>query len=289
VWAVAHHNSDFDIGDPASVDRAVATSRSYGIPIGMTSAYMGACVPQDRAYGRHVIEQAYRLAEAAPDGTLILRVLGGDLYARARSLPGRWQDIRRQLRDESLSTIQHWEGVTRELSAATGRRVVLGLEIHHGQYLSDLHDVHHCCRGLRATGWDFVGFIDDPANRFIASEGDLLGAVDFARMVRAWGGRVLAYHLKDVRYLAPWGQFHPQPVQRVGEPIFVWGTNKFEWVPLGSGEIDLAQTLMAASLLSQPPHPYCLVSTEYVAASADHPDAERIVDRYRALVRDGRV
>ncbi|MDP2315800.1 MAG: AMP-binding protein [Pseudomonadota bacterium] len=289
AWAVAHTNADFDIGDPASVDRAVALSWEHGVPIAMTSAYMGACVPGDREYGRHVIEQAYHLAEAAPDRTLILRVLGGDLYARARSLPGRWQDIRKQLRDESLATIQYWEGCTRELSARTGKKVVLGLEIHHGQYLSDLHDVHHCCRGLRATGWDLVGFIDDPANRFIASEGDLLGAMDFARMVRAWGGRVVAYHLKDVRYLSPWNQFHPQPMQRVGERIFVWGTNKYEWVGLGAGEVDLSQTLMAASTLAQPPHAFCLVSTEYVAASTDEADATRIVEDYRALVRDGRV
>lgn len=289
TWAVAHHNSDFDLGDPESVDRAVALSWEHGVPIGMTSAYMGACVPNDRAYGRHILEQAYRLAEASPDGTLILRVLGGDIYARARSLPGRWHDVRRQLRDESLATIQYWEGITRELSLATGKKVVLGLEIHHGQYLSDLHDVHHCCRGLRATGWDLVGFIDDPANRFIASEGDLLGAMDFARMVRAWGGRVVAYHLKDVRYLAPWSQFHPQPLQRVGEPIFVWGTNKFAWAALGHGEVDLAQTLMAASTLAQPPHAFCMVSTEYVAASANAEEAAKIVESYRMLVRDGRV
>lgn len=289
VWAVAHHNSDFDIGDSTSVDRAVALSWEHGVPIAMTSAYMGACVPQDLDYGRHVIEQAYRLAEASPDGTLILRVLGGDLYARARSLPGRWHDVRRQLRDESVATILQWEGITRELSVTTGKRVVLGLEIHHGQYLSDLHDVHHCCRGLRGTGWDLVGFIDDPANRFVASEGDLLGAMDFARMVRAWGGRVVAYHLKDVRYLAPWSQFHPQPLQRVGERIFVWGTNKFEWAALGDGEVDLAQTLMAASTLAQPPHGFCMVSTEFVAASADYTEAERVVESYRLLVRDGRV
>jgi long-chain acyl-CoA synthetase len=289
VWAVAHTNADFDLGDPAEVDRAVALSEAHRVPIGMTSAYMGACVPGDRDYGRHVITQAYRLAAAAPDGKLVLRVLGGDLYARARSLPGRWHDIRRALRDESLATIQYWEGCTRELAAATGRRVVLGLEVHHGQYLSDLHDIHHCCRGLRETGWEFCGIIDDPANRFIASEGDLLGAMDFARMVRAWGGRVIAYHLKDVRYLSPWNQFHPQPMQRVGERVFVWGTNKYEWVALGAGEVDLAQTLMAAGTLAQPPHPYCMVSTEFVAASADADEATRVIEAYRALVRDGRI
>ena len=170
-----------------------------------------------------------------------------------------------------------------------GKKVVLGLEIHHGQYLSDLHDVHHCCRGLRSTGWDLVGFIDDPANRFIASEGDLLGAMDFARMVRAWGGRVIAYHLKDVRYLSPWSQFHPQPLQKVGERIFVWGTNKFEWVGLGDGEIDLGGALMAAGTLSQPPHPFCMVSTEFVAASADEAQAASVVEAYRQLLRDGRA
>lgn len=289
VWSVAHHNSDFDLGDPASVDRAVALSRASGVPIAMTSAYVGACVPSDRDYGRHVIDQAYRLAEAAPDGTLILRVLGGDLYARARSLPGRWHEIRRQLRDEGLATLLQWESYTREAAARTGRRVFLGLEIHHGQYLSDLTDVHHACRGLRETGWEYLGFIDDPANRFIASEGDLLGAMDFARMVRAWGGRILAYHLKDVRYLSPWNQFHPQPMQRVGERVFVWGMNKYEWVELGKGEVDLAHTLMAAHALSQPPHPFCLVSTEFVAASADLAGAREIVASYRHLIRDGKA
>ncbi len=288
-WAVAHHNSDFDIGDPCSVARAVALSRAHAVPIAMTSAYMGACLPGDREYGRHVIGMAYRLAEAAPDGTLILRVLGGDLYARARSMPGRWEDIRRQLRDESLATLRYWEGIARDQGRRCGRRVILGLEVHHGQYLSDLHDIHHCARGLRDVGWDYVGFIDDPANRFIASEGDLLGALDFARMVRAWGGRVIAYHVKDVRYLSTWNQFHPQPIQRVGERIFVWGTNKYEWVGLGDGEVDLAQTMMAAETLAQPPHPFCMVSTEYVAASCDEADAAATIESYSALIREGRV
>lgn len=289
IWSVAHNNSDFDISDPASVDRAIALSRTHAIPIDMTSAYMGACVHADREYGRQVIAQAYRLAEVSTDGKLILRVLGGDLYARARSMPGRWHDIRRKLRDECVATIQYWESCTREMATATGRKVILGLEIHHGQYLSDLHDVHHCCRGLRETGWEFIGFIDDPANRFIASEGDLLAAMDFARMLRAWGGRIIAYHLKDVRYHAPWSQFHPQPMQCVGERMFVWGTNKYEWVALGEGEVDLSQTLMAAASLSQPVHNYCMISTEFVAASTDFTEASAILESYRKLIQDGRI
>lgn len=289
TWAVAHHNADFDLGDPASVARAVQLARQHSIQIAAVSAYFGACNPEDFDYGLRVIDNAYALAEAAPDGCILLRVLGGDLWARARSVAGRWQDIRRQLRDESLDAIKRWEAHTRQRAAETGRRVILGLELHHGQYLSDLNDIHHCCRGLREVGWDFVGFIEDPANRFIASEGDLLGAMDFARMVAAWGGRILEYHVKDVRYLSPWSQFHPQPLQRVGDPVFVWGMHKYAWTPLGQGEIDLDQAIMAAQTLSQPPHAWCLVSTEYVAASRDFDEAATVLDRYCALVRDGRV
>jgi acyl-CoA synthetase (AMP-forming)/AMP-acid ligase II/sugar phosphate isomerase/epimerase len=287
AWRVAHDNSDFDLGDPASVDRAVQLAGEHGIQICATSAYLGACQPGDYEYGFQVIDQAYRLAHAAPDGTLLLRVLGGDLWARARTMPGRWHDVRRQLRDESLGTIRQWEAHTRQRASETGHKVVLGLEIHHGQYLSDLHDIHHCCRGLRDVGWAFVGFLEDPANRFIASEGELMGAMDFARVVRALGGRIVGYHLKDVRYQSPWSQFHPQPLQRVGDRVFVWGMHKYEWVALGSGEIDLAQVLMAAQHFAQPPFPWCPVSAEYVAASTTEQEAAEILDSYATLLRDG--
>lgn len=287
LWSVAHENADFDLGDPASVDRAVELAWEHGVHIASTTAYAGACNPSDREYGVQVIDQAYRLARASPDETLLLRVLGGDLWARARSMPGRWHDVRRELRDESLEAILHWEAHTRQRAAETGRKVVLGLEIHHGQYLSDLHDLHHACRGLREVGWDYVGFIEDPANRFIASEGDLMGAMGFARTLRALGGRVVAYHLKDVQYLSPWSQFHPQPLQRVGESVFVWGVNKYAWVGLGEGEIDLADALMAAQHLARPPHDWCLVSAEYVAASGHEEEALRILQSYGRLLRNG--
>lgn len=289
IWRVAHDNADFDIGDPESVDRAVQLAWSHGAHIAAASAYAGACNPQDRAYGIDVIDQAYRLAEASPDGTLLLRMLGGDVWARARSMPGRWQDIRHQLRDEALQSILAWEAHTRQRAAETGRKVILGLEVHHGQYLSDLHDLQHCCRGLRRVGWDFVGFIEDPANRFIAGEGDRVPAMDFGRILTALGGRILAYHLKDVRYIAPWSQFHPQPLQRVGERVFVWGVHKYEWVPLGDGEIDLGASLMAARTLARPPHDWCLVSAEYVAASEDEEGAAAVLDVYGALLRDGHL
>ncbi|MFZ5476959.1 MAG: AMP-binding protein [Myxococcota bacterium] len=286
TWAVAHTNADFDLADPREVDRAVALSRRYGVSVGMASAYVGACAPDDLAYGLAVIDEAYRLAEVAPGGRLVLRVLGGDLLARARGMRERWQDARRRLRDECVATILAWEAHTRARAARTGRRVYLGLELHHGQYLADLPDVHHCCRGLRDTGWDLVGFVDDPANRFIAGEGDVIGALDFARMTRAWGGRVLAYHVKDVRYLAAWSQFHPQPMQRVGEPVFVWGTHKYEWAPLGEGEVDVRQAVMAARLFSDPAHPFCPISTEHVAASATPAEAEAVVRAYVRLVEE---
>jgi long-chain acyl-CoA synthetase len=286
-WRIAHENSAFDLGDPESVRDALALSWSTGMRIASTTAYIGACNPGDLAYGTHCIDQAYRLAEAAPDGTLILRVLGGDLWARARSLPGRWHDVRAQLRDEALDAILHWEAHTRQRAAETGRKVLLGLEIHHGQYLSDLHDLAHCCRGLRAVGWDFVGFIEDPANRFIAAEGDMMGALDFARTLRAFGGRILATHLKDVQYLSPWSQFHPVPLQRVGERVFVWGVNKYAWVPLGDGEVDLDQALMAAQQYARPPHEFCMVSAEYVAASSSEEEAAAILDTYGRLLQDG--
>ncbi len=288
VWAVAHQNSDFDLLDPASVARAVSLSLAHGMPIGAASAYLGACHPQDLHVGFDVIDGAYALAEAAPDRTLVLRVLGGDLMARARRRTGRWQDIRVQLRDESLKTLLAWEAHTRERAENTGARVLLGLEIHHGQYLGNLHDIHHLCRGFREIGWEYAGFIEDPANRFVATEGDRLGAMDFARMVGAWGGRILSYHLKDVRHVSGSRPFEPEPFQPVGERFFVWGTHKYEWTDLGSGEVDLEGALMAAQTLSSPPHSSCMVSTEFVAASRDEEEARSLVDSYAHLVREGR-
>ena len=288
VWSLAHYNSDFDLLDPASVERAVSLSREHNVPVGAASAYIGACHPQDLGVGFDVIDGAYSLAEAAPDRTLVLRVLGGDLMARARRMTGRWQDIRVQLRNESLKTLLAWEAHTRERAATTGARVLLGMEIHHGQYLGDLHDIHHLCRGFRDIGWEYAGFIEDPANRFVATEGDRLGAMDFARMVGAWGGRILSYHLKDVRYVSGSSPFEPEPLQPVGERTFVWGTHKYEWMDLGAGEVDLEGALMAAQTLSSPPHASCMVSTEFVAASKDEEEARSLVDSYARLVRDGR-
>lgn len=289
LWSVAHHNADFDIGDPASVQRAVAMAKEAGLLVGMSSAYVGACEPGDLDYGLRAIEGAYALAEVAPQGTLILRVLGGDIRARGRSMPGRWQDVRKQLRDDCLQTLRRWEAHTRELAAQTGRKVILGLEIHHGQYLGELHEVHHCCQGLKETGWEFLGFIEDPANRFIAAKGDLLSAMDFARMVRAWGGRLIAWHLKDVRYISPWPQYHPQPIQKIGERFFVWDTDKYAWAELGEGEVDLSATLSAAALLSEPPGAGCIVSTEYVASSESEAEAAAVLSTYHSLLRDGSV
>jgi sugar phosphate isomerase/epimerase len=288
TWSVAHSNADFDLADPGDVDRAVALSRKHGIQIAATSAYLGACQPGDREYGIAVIDQAYRLAVAAPSATLTLRVLGGDLWARARGLQEPWHVVRQQLREESVETILHWEAHTRQRAEETGRKVLLGLELHHGQYLSGLHDIHHCCKALAETHWDFVGFLEDPCNRFITSEGDLIGAMDFARMVAAWGGRILGYHIKDVRYLSAWSQFHPQPLQRVGDPVFVWGVHKYAWTPLGEGDMDLGQSLMAARTLSQPPHTWCLVSSEYVRSSRSEDEARAILEDYCRLLQDGR-
>ena len=287
IWEVAHDNSDFDIGDRESVEAATKLAADNGLQIAAASAYLGACNPSDLEYGLRVIDNAYALAVAAPNSTLVLRILGGDLRARARQMEGRWLDIRRELRDESLATIKIWEAHSRKRAAETGRKVFLGLEIHHGQYLSNLHDIHHCCRGMRDVGWEYFGFIEDPANRFISSEGDRMGALDFARIIQAWGGRILAYHIKDVRYVSPWSQFFPQPLQRVGEKVFVWGVHKFEWVDLGEGEVDLEQSLMAAQTHSKPAHPWCLVSTECVSASRDEAHAEEIIERYARLLIDG--
>lgn len=283
-WANAHTSSDFNLEEDGDIERAIALSRTYNVPIAAASVYVGACDREDRNYGRFMIEQAARLAQAAPDGRLILRILGGDLWARARSLPGRWQDIRRALRDESLESVLLWEGVARDCERKTGKTVILGLEIYHGHYLSDLNDVHHLCQGVKEIGWNYLGFIDDPANRFIASEGDLLGAVDFARMVKAWGGRILSYHVKDVRYVSPWSQFYPQFMQQIGEPVFVCGLHKYEWSPLGKGEVDLHQTLIAAQRFSSPPHDWCMISTEYVAASQNEQEAASILGSYARLL-----
>lgn len=289
TWAVAHHNADFDLADPVDVQRAIELAEAYDLEIASVSAYFGAAHPDDEAYGTVCIDHAVALAERSPGGTVVLRVLGGDLWARARSMPGRWQDVRGSLRDECLARILAWEAHARMRAAESGRKVVLGLEIHHGQYLADLTDLHHACRGLRDTNWEQVGFLEDPANRLIAGEGDPIGSMDFARIIRAMGGRILGYHVKDVRYVSPWSQFHPQPLQRVGDLFFVWGMHKYEWAPLGAGEVDLPQALMAAATLSDPPHDACLVSTEYVAASADEAEAAAILDTYLKLVRDGRA
>lgn len=289
TWAVAHHNAAFDLADRADVARAVALAEEHDVQVASVSVYAGACDPADRAYGMEVIDRAYDLAAVAPDGTLLLRLLGGDLWARARSVAGRWQDIRSELRDQALETVQAWEAHTRQRAAETGRKVVLGLEIHHGQYLSNLHDLHHCCRGLARTGWEFVGFLEDPANRFIASEGERMDSLDFARVVRALGGRIIGYHLKDVSYLTPWSQYHPQPMQRVGEPVFVWGTHKYAWSPLGEGELDLESVVIAAQTLSEPVHPFCPVSAEYVMASTDEEEAWGVLEGYIRLLRDGRL
>ena len=94
IWEMAHLNSDFDIANPASVDRATQIAYDHGLEIAAASAYMGACNPSDVDYGLKAIDGAYALAAAAPESTLVLRVLGGDLRARARQMEGRWRDLR---------------------------------------------------------------------------------------------------------------------------------------------------------------------------------------------------
>ncbi|MCK6527268.1 AMP-binding protein [Myxococcota bacterium] len=289
IWRMAWHNADFDLADPAQVERAVGLARRHRVEIAATSAYLGACHEQDVEYGRRLVEGANRLAAAAPDETLLLRVLGGNIKATGRGMVGRWQDIRRQVRQRSVEVLKSWEAHARALHEENGRKVVVAFEIHQGQFGEDLHDLYFLCRGLRDTGWEFIGLVEDPANRFIASGGDELPSVDFGRLVSAWGGRIVAYHLKDVRYVSPWSDFHTEPIQRVGDPVFVWNGHKFQWVPLGEGEVDLEDALMAAHTVSRPPHDFCLVSTEYVAGSADEKEAKGILQAYARLVQDGKV
>jgi len=289
IWRVAWHNADFDLGDAAQVDRVLALCRTNRVEVVSTSAYVGACHEQDVEYGLRLVEHANRLAAASPEQTILLRVLGGNIRATGRTMLGRWQDIRRQLRQRSVEVLKRWEQAARALHEENGRKVVLGFEVHQGQFGEDLHDLYFLCRALRDTGWDFVGLVEDPANRFIASGGDDLPSGDFGRLVTAWGGRIVAYHLKDVRYVSPWSDYDTSPIQRVGDPVFVWNGHKFQWTPLGEGEVDLEDALRAAQSVSRPAHGFCLVSTEYVAGSADEKDARRILAAYARLIQDGRL
>lgn len=285
IWAGAHDNSSFDITNDECIERAVSFSGKYRKSIIGISVYQELFGQQDFEYGKEVIEKAIKLTPAAPDKTLIIRIVGGS----KRSV------IDEKCKEIVLSNLaklaKHACKIEKSYKKETGldSKIILGLEIHQGQYpenIEDVVEIYETLRNAPERVRDHIGIIDDPANRFISMLERYLHPELAASIINAAGGKIIYYHLKDVKFIDKWDgyknkHFWMEGFQQVGNGrLFEYNSRIFEWRSPCEGDIDLGDCLNAGIKYSTPPHGIIGFSTEHVPASKNKEEAQDLILKY---------
>lgn len=279
-FSVCHHGSDFDLATGVDVENAIALSRAYGIEVASVSPYLGACHPEDKEYGLQLIKQSARMAKVSPNGTIMMRTFGGIIGSNTSM---------KEKMSRAISTTKIWVDQARRQFEMTGQKVVIAFEVHHGHLLSDVDQISLFIDGLAPEDLHWLGFIDDPANRFIEQRGLSLSAQEFLIAVNSRGGAVVAHHMKDVAEVESKQIDNIGHIQTVGERFFSYQGRGYEWTELGQGALDLQECLKAVKLARTPFSDFDLVSAEYVAASADKERARAVLLQYVDLLEAASV
>jgi sugar phosphate isomerase/epimerase len=289
LWIGAHENSSFDIINRQCLQRAVSLAGKYHKSIIGTSVYLGAFSQQDYEYGKQVIEGAIKLTPVAPHNTIIVRIVGGSkkVITNAKS------------KNVVLSNLQKLTEYAYEvekcynLQTGLNSKIILGIEIHQGQYPENIEDVVEIYKTLRNVSEEFlihIGIIEDPANRYISTFGRYQSPALAAQIIHSAGGKILYYHLKDVKFIDKWDEyknnyFWMEGFQQVGNgTLFEFDNKIFEWRLPCEGDINFQDCVNAALEYSSPPHGIIGFSTEHVPASKNREDAREIIMKYGKII-----
>lgn len=290
IWAGAYDNSSFDITNEDCIERAVLLSSKYRKSIIGISVYQELFRQQDVEYGKEVIENAIKLTPAAPDKTLIIRIVGGSKSSVID------EKCKKVVLSNLTMLAQHACKIEKYYKKETGldSKIILGLEIHQGQYPENIEDVVEIYKTLRNAPEkvrDHIGIIDDPANRYISMLERYLHPELAASIINSAGGKIIYYHLKDVKFIDKWDgyknkQFWMQGFQKVGNGgLFEFNSRIFEWRSPSEGDIDLADCMNAGLKYSNPPHGIIGFSTEHIPASKNKKEAHDLILKYGDIFR----
>jgi hypothetical protein len=290
IWAGAHDNSSFDITNEECLERAVSFSSKYRKSIIGISVYQELFRQQDFEYGKEVIEKAIKLTPAAPDKTLIVRIVGGS----KKSVTG--EKCKKVVISNLVKLAKHACKIEKSYKKETGldSKIILGLEIHQGQYPENIEEVVEIYKTLRNASeriLDHIGIIEDPANRFISMSERYLPPELAASIINAAGGKIIYYHLKNVKFIDKWDgyknkHFWMQGFQQVGNGrLFEFNSKIFEWRLPCEGDIDLGDCMNAGLKYSSPPHGIIGFSTEHIPASENKEEAQDLILKYGEVFR----
>lgn len=289
LWTGAHQNSSFDIIDEQCIQRAISLAMKYETCIIGTSVYLGVFNQQDLEYGKKVIDRAIKLTLVAPQNTLIVRIVGGS----KKSI------VNEKCKSVVLSNLHELAKYACEVEkyheqeTGLNSKIILGVEIHQGQYPEKVEEVVEIYKYLGNVSEeirDHIGIIEDPANRYISASGSYLSPALAAQIIHNVGGKIILYHLKDVKFIEKWEanqykRWWMEGFQQVGNgTIFDFDNKIFEWRLPGEGDINFQDCVNAALDFSSPPHGIIGFSTEHVPASENKEDAWKILLKYGKMI-----
>lgn len=265
LWKFVHTNSSFDIYDKRCVEQVIELSRKNNIKIIAVSAYFDASHDQDFTYGIEIIKNAAALGQVAPQHTVILRFLGGNASSH-------------QEKQIAIARLNEWLEFANTIFHETGNKVILGLEIHQGNWPQTIAEATEFKRmvdyNIPAELHDFFGIIDDQANRYIAA-GELLTPI-----TKQLENAFVYFHIKDVKFLQTLQPESESNFQHVGEREFTFSGKKFSWELPNEGDVKLSYQINFALKYANPPHNIIGFSTEHVLSSNNNEEAKNVVLDY---------
>ncbi|NJD77864.1 MAG: hypothetical protein FIB08_12345 [Candidatus Methanoperedens sp.] len=288
LWMGAHENSSFDIIDEQCLQRAISFAGKYHRSIMGISVYLGAFSQQDYEYGKSVIEKAINLTPVALHNTIIVRIVGGSKKTIAE------KNCKNSVLSNIKKLAKHTIEVEKCYKQITGlnSKIILGIEIHQGQYPENVEEVVEIYKTLGNISkeiLDHIGIIEDPANRYISTFGRYLDPELAARVINSVGGKIIYYHLKDVKFIDNWEGYNNkwwmEGFQQVGNgSLFEFDNRIFEWRLPCEGDINFQDCVDAALKYSSPPHGIIGFSTEHIPASKNKEDAREIIMKYGKVI-----
>ena len=266
IWSFAHENSSFDISNLQSIEEAKKQAKKHHIYIFALSVYCGASYVQDYEYGIKAITNAANLCEVAPNRTIVLRVFGGNILTS-------------QNKKRAVATLVAWIKHANKQRNSTGNNVVLGIEIHQGQWPQTLTQAIDLKNILRRTLSDDLyahfGIIEDATNRYIAQTN-----IGDEWLLPQLADKIIYHHIKNVRRIKESPKEKGKNFQKIGEHTFTFKNSLFQWKLPGQGDVPLPQQIKDAILHSNPPNRILCFSTEHVPSTKTKQEANLIAMTY---------
>ena len=265
-WHFAHDNSSFDINNESSVNEVYELSKLSKINIFSISIYCGASKKQEFHYGITAVNNASLLCDVGHNNTIILRITGGNPKTNNE-------------KKDALLNFKRWICHAKSLFEKTNRKVIIGIEIHQGQWPENINQATEIISSLELildeSEQKFFGIIDDYANRFISG----LGKLD--KINEIVSKKTIYNHIKDVSLsLIKSKKSDSNGFQIIGDTNFEYGNTPFEWTMPGKGSVNLQAQISNSLLYSKPPGNLFCYSTEHVPASKSNDEALFIAMTY---------